>query len=60
MIEILRLENGKSVQMDGSSLDRDEAHEIVIKLTETWGTDFEKQELCDKALGIHAESRRKK
>jgi len=33
-------------------LERDEAHEIIIKLTGTWGTDFEKQELKDLALGI--------
>lgn len=58
MVEILRLSNGKAVRIDGKSLTRDEAHEIIIRLTGTWGTDFEKQELCDMALGIHAESRR--
>lgn len=57
MIEILRLRNGKAVHIDGKELTRDEAHEIIIRLTGTWGTDFEKQELCDMALGIHADAR---
>lgn len=42
---------------DGKELTRDEAHEIIIQLIGTWGTDFEKQELCDMALGIHADTR---
>lgn len=52
MIEILALSNGKAVHIDGSGISRDEVHEIIIKLTEIWGTDFEKQELRDMALGI--------
>ncbi len=57
MIEILRLSNGKTVHIDGKELARGEAHEIIIRLIGTWGTDFEKQELCDMALGIHADTR---
>lgn len=49
---ILTLSNGKNVKIDGNSFNRDEAHEIIIKLTELWGTDFEKAALCDLALGI--------
>ncbi len=60
MIEILRLSNGKAMYIDGKEFTTEEAHEIIILLTKTWGTDFEKEELCDMALGIHAESRRKK
>lgn len=52
MIEIERLSSGKVVYIDGNEFTRDEAHEIIIKLTETWGTDFEKQELKDAALGL--------
>jgi len=44
------LENGKRVYMDGKSIDKDEAHEIIIRLTQTWGTDFEKQHLRDLAI----------
>lgn len=57
MIEILKLSNGKAIHIGGNELTCDEAHEIIIRLTGTWGTDFEKQELCDMALGIHAEAR---
>lgn len=52
MIEILELSNGKVVHIDGNEITQDEAHEIIIKLTEAWGTDFEKQELRDMAIGI--------
>lgn len=52
MIKILELSNGKKVYIQGKSITRDEAHEIIIKLTETWGTDFEKRELKDAALGL--------
>ena len=52
MIKILTLFNGKTVRVTGKSFTRDEAHEIIIKLTGTWGTDFEKQELKDAALGL--------
>jgi len=52
MLVICDLENGKRVFIEGNSFHRDEAHEIIILLAETWGTDFEKQELKDKALGI--------
>lgn len=57
MIEILGLSNGKAVYIEGKEITRDEAHEIIIRLTGTWGTDFEKEELCDMALGIHADAR---
>ena len=49
--------NGKAVHIDGNELTRDEAHEIIISLTGTWGTDFQKQALCDMALGIHGKAR---
>jgi len=52
VIEILRLSDGKAVYIDGNEITKDEAHEIIIKLTETWGNDFEKQELRDMAIGI--------
>ena len=52
MIKVLVLSNGKIIWIDSKEFTRDEAHEIIIKLTETWGTDFEKQELRDAALGI--------
>jgi hypothetical protein len=51
-LEILSLSNGKAVSIEGDELSRDEAHEIIIKLTEVWGTDFEKQALRDAVLGI--------
>lgn len=51
-LEILRLSNGKAIHIDGNEITRDEAHEIIIRLTGTWGTDFEKQELKDAALGL--------
>uniref|UniRef100_A0A6M3X4X2 Uncharacterized protein n=1 Tax=viral metagenome TaxID=1070528 RepID=A0A6M3X4X2_9ZZZZ len=47
---IIRLSNGKAVHIDGNEITRDEAHEIIIGLTEVWGTDFEKQELRDRAI----------
>ena len=52
MIKILTLSNGKAVYIDGNEFTRDEAHEIIIKLTGTWGNDFEKRELKDLALGL--------
>ena len=58
MIKILDLSNGKGIYIDGDEITNDEAHEIIIRLTGTWGSDFEKQELCDIALDIHADSRR--
>ena len=58
MITLLKLKNKKLVIISGKSFDKDEAHEIIIKLTEAFGTDFEKQELCDMALGIHVEARK--
>lgn len=48
----MRLSNGKAVHIDGKEFTRDEAHEIIIRLTGTWGNDFEKQELKDAALGL--------
>ncbi len=50
MIVILTLSNGKKVYISGREITTDEAHEIIISLTETWGTDFEKQELRDRAI----------
>ena len=50
MIVILKLSNGKKVYISGQEITTDEAHEIIISLTETWGTDFEKQELRDRAI----------
>ena len=50
MIVIQELSNGKKVYMSGREITTDDAHEIIISLTETWGTDFEKQELRDRAL----------
>jgi len=58
MIIIVELGNGKSVYIDGDGITMEEAQEIIIKLTGTWGNDFQKQELCDMALGIHGESKR--
>ncbi|GAI54747.1 unnamed protein product, partial [marine sediment metagenome] len=52
VIKILELEGGKKVYIQGKSITTDEAHEIIIRLTGTWGTDFEKQELRDAALGL--------
>ena len=52
MIKILQLMNGKWIYIQGKEITMDEAHEIIIMLTETWGNDFEKQELKDMALGI--------
>jgi len=52
VIKILELSSGKKVYIQGKEITRDEAHEIVVKLTGTWGTDFEKQELRDAALGL--------
>lgn len=51
LVPVLTLGNGKHVYMDGTSFGKDEAHEIIIRLTQTWGTDFEKQKLKDLALG---------
>lgn len=50
MIVILKLSNGKKVYISGQEIIKADAHEIIIALTETWGTDFEKQELRDRAL----------
>ena len=52
MIKILTLSNGKAVYIQGRELTTDEAHEIIIMLTGTWGNDFEKRELRDLALGV--------
>lgn len=47
---VVRLSNGKIVYIQGKGISRDEAHELIIALINTWGTDFQKQELRDKAL----------
>ena len=52
MIIILTLSNDKNVYIDGNSIDNDEAHKIIVSLTQTWGNDFEKQELTDRFFGI--------
>ena len=49
---LLHLSNGKEIYIEGNSITQDEAHEIIISLTETFGTDFEKQELKDKVLEL--------
>jgi len=51
MIVIIELSNGKKVYISGKGITRNEAHEIIIKLTKIWGNDFEKQELKDLVLG---------
>lgn len=53
MIRVLTLTNDKSIYIDGNEFTTEEAHEIIIRLTKVWGNDFEKQEICDMALGIH-------
>jgi len=50
VIEIERLSNGKVVYIDGEEFTTEEAHEIIIRLTKTWGNDFEKRELKDLVL----------
>lgn len=52
MLAILILSNEKKVYLQGKEITIDEAHEIIIRLTEIWGNDFEKQELKDMALGL--------
>lgn len=52
MVVIVELSDGKKVYISGRGITQGEAHEIIIRLTETWGTDFEKQELKDMALGL--------
>lgn len=49
-IKILTLSNGKAVYIQGKEVTTDEAHEIIIRLTKTWGNDFEKRELRDLVL----------
>ncbi len=50
MFEIIRLGNGKVVYIDGEMFSRDEAQEIIIRLTKTWGNDFQKRVLKDLVL----------
>ena len=52
MVEVIKLSNGKSVCIDGEEITTEDAHEIIIRLTETWGNDFEKKQLKDMVLGI--------
>ncbi|KKK88820.1 hypothetical protein LCGC14_2739320 [marine sediment metagenome] len=52
MISILELSTGKALYLTGGELTRDDAHEAIVRLTEIWGTDFEKQGIKDKALGL--------
>ena len=50
VIKILELSTGKKVYIQGKSIATEEAHEIIIRLTKTWGNDFEKRELKDLVL----------
>jgi len=50
MIVILELESGKAIYIDDGGITRDEAHEIIVSLTEIWGNDIEKEELKDRIL----------
>lgn len=43
------LSNGKKVHVSGKEIDRDDVHEIIIRLVEAWGTDDEKEELRRRA-----------
>lgn len=56
MMEILELSNGKAVYIDSKEFTRDEAHEIIIKLTGIWGTEILRSEiqplLCPFVRGI--------
>ncbi len=52
MVSILELSTGKTLYLTGGEITRDDAHEAIVRLTETWGTDFEKQGIRDKALGL--------
>ena len=50
VIKILQLSSGKKVYIQGKSITTDEAHEIIIRLTKTWGNDFDKGDLKDLVL----------
>lgn len=50
MIPIVILDNNKKVYIQGKEITTEEAHEIIIRLTKTWGNDFEKRELKDLVL----------
>ncbi len=52
LLHILTLNNSKNIYIDGNSSTNQDAHEIIVSLTKTWGNDFEKQELTDKFFGI--------
>lgn len=52
MVTILTLGSGKQVQMEGESITTEEAQEIIIRLTQVWGNDFDKKHLRDLTLGI--------
>lgn len=49
MIIITTLSNGKKVHISGTLIDYEDAHEIIVRLVETWGTDFEKEEMRRRA-----------
>ena len=42
---IATLSNGKKVHISGTSIAHSEVHELIVRLVETWGTDFEIEEL---------------
>jgi len=46
----MRLANGKVVYINSKMFSRDEAQEIIIRLTKTWGNDFQKRALKDLVL----------
>ena len=47
---VVKLDSGKRVYIDGDSITEEEAQEIIIKLTKTWGTDFDIRRLKDMVL----------
>jgi len=55
VIEILRLDNGKAVHIDGNEITAKEAIEIATKLTKTWGTDLDKDELREYLFNLALE-----
>jgi len=55
MIKILTLANGKSVYISGRGITTEDAHELIILLTKTWGDDFEKHGLKDRLMDLALE-----
>ena len=55
MFKIMRLANEKVVYIDGKMFSRDEAQEIIIRLTKTWGNDFQKRALREMVVRSEGE-----